>query len=171
MKQEVNRFNSKNVQISLIPNLSKRIEILEQEQYLFLPNDWVNDEELIILKFRAEQKKYKIEYADSAPRTSTQTILNEIESAIEKVMDLNIKDYAIRDRSTHLLYARIIYATACKTYRINNFNVAKKLNKSIRTLDQIVEKHENLFNYTPEYRRLFNDVMQIITNNQVIDKV
>jgi len=48
MDQKVNRFNSKNVQTSLIPDLSKRIEILEDEQYLFLPNDWINDEELIV---------------------------------------------------------------------------------------------------------------------------
>ncbi|MGV0847425.1 hypothetical protein ACTS9T_12770 [Empedobacter falsenii] len=171
MKQEVNRFNSKNVQISLIPDLSKRIEILEVEQYLFLPNDWINDEELIVLKFRAEQKNYKIEYADSAPKTSTQLIFEEIEKAINIVTGLNLSDYALRDRTTHLFYVRVIYVSICFLHRIEKEIISKRLKKSIKTIEQIVEKHEDLFMYTPEYRRNYNDVMQIITNNQVIDKV
>ncbi|MDM1299939.1 hypothetical protein HXZ94_15695 [Empedobacter falsenii] len=171
MKQEVNRYNSRNTQTSLIPDLSKRIEILEDEQYLFLPNDWINDEELIVLKFRAEQKKYKIEYADSAPKTSTQLIFEEIEKAINIVTGLNLQDYALRDRTTHLFYVRVIYVSICFLHRIEKEIISKRLKKSIKTIEQIVEKHEDLFMYTPEYRRNYNDVMQIITNNQVIDKV
>lgn len=171
MDKKVNRFNSKNVQTSLIPDLSKRIEILEDEQYLFLPNDWINDEELIVLKFRAEQKNYKIEYADSAPKTSTQLIFEEIEKAINIVTGLNLNDYALNDRQTHLFYARVIYVTICFSYKIEKKLISKRINKSINTIKQIIEKHDDFFKYTPEYRRNYNDVMQIITNNQVIDKV
>lgn len=171
MKQEVNRYNSRNTQTSLIPDLSKRIEILEDEQYLFLPNNWINDEELIILKFRAEQKNYKIEYADSAPKTSTQLIFEEIEKAINIVTGLNLNDYALNDRQTHLFYARVIYVTICFSYKIEKKLISKRINKSINTIKQIIEKHDDFFKYTPEYRRNYNDVMQIITNNQVIDKV
>ncbi|MCA4782332.1 hypothetical protein IF125_08645 [Empedobacter stercoris] len=171
MNQKVNRFNSKNVQTSLIPDLSKRIEILEDEQYLFLPNDWINDDELIVLKFRAEQKNYKIEYADSAPKTSTQLIFEEIEKAINVATGLNLNDYALNDRRTHLFYARVIYVTICFSYKIEKKLISKRINKSIKTIEQIIEKHDDFFKYTPEYRRNYNDVMQIITNNQVIDKI
>ncbi|MGV0828308.1 hypothetical protein F0358_10690 [Empedobacter brevis] len=171
MKQKINRYNSQNVQTSLIPDLSKRIEILDNEQYLFLPKNWINDEELIVLKFRAEQKKYVIEYADSAPKSSTQLILDEIEKAIEKVTGLNLSHYAVKDRTTHLFYARVIYVSICKLNKIDNFKISEQLKKSIRTLDQIIEKHDSLFKFTPEYRRTYNDVMQVIINNQVIDKV
>ena len=168
---EVNRFNSENVQHFLIPDLPKRISILDNEEYLFLPTDWANDEELVFLKFRAEQKGYKIDYADSAPKSSIKIIFNEIESAIEQITELKIEDYSIQNRSTKLYYTRVIYAIICHNSKIELTSVSERINCSKSAIGKMHKNHKDLFRFLTDYRRTYNDIMQILTNNQVIERL
>ena len=162
----ITRFNSENAQIFMFSNLPKRIEILEREKYLFLPKNWIEDEDLVALKFIANQRNYTIEFADNSPMFSTDLIFKEIESAIKIVTGLERKDYAVSVRKIHLFYVRVIYQTIALSYKIERFLIAQKLHKTIQIIKETESKHQDLFKYTPEYRRIFNDVMQVIINNK-----
>lgn len=165
---KINRFNSENVQLSIVSDLTKRIEILEREQFLFLPSDWSSSKELIILKFIAEQKDYVVEFADSAPKSSIQLVFHEIEKAIHQVSSLILEDYRKNNRSNHLYYARVIYIKISRANNVEINLVSKRLNKNFNWARSTESKHDDLFKFTPEYRKMYNDVMQIITNNQVL---
>lgn len=167
---QVNRFNSENAQRFMFSNLPKRIEILERERFLFLPKDWIEDKDLIALKFIAQQRGYELDYADKAPKSSTQTVFEEIETAIKQVTGLQLKDYAVKERQQLLFYTRLIYSNIAIQFKIDRTLLSNRLNYQIK-LFETTSKHDNLFKYTPEYRRLFNDVMQIIINNQVVEKI
>lgn len=165
---QVNRFNSENAQFFMFSDLTKRIEILEREKYLFLPKDWIENQDLVALNFIAKQRGYEIELADSAPAFSTSLIFKEIESSIKEVTGLELKDYAVKDRAVHLFYIRVIYQTIALEHKIERFLIAQRLNKRIEVIKESEPKHYDLIKYTPEYKRIYNDVMQIITNNQII---
>ena len=62
ISSEITKFNSENVQNFMFPNLPKRVEILEREEFLFLPKDWHSNEELVVLNFIAQLRGYKIDY-------------------------------------------------------------------------------------------------------------
>ena len=168
---EVNRFNSENAQHFLISDLPKRISILDNEKYLFLPTEWTSDNDFIVLKFRAEQMGYKIEYANTAPKSSIKLIFDEIERAIEAVTNLTATDYCIREKTNNLHNVRSIYIYIAKKYKIEYSTIAAKLNRTIDAIKKTEKKHDDMFRFNIEYRRLYNDVMTIIKNNQVIERV
>lgn len=165
---QITRFNSENAQFYMFSNLPKRIEILEREQYLFLPKNWGEDEDLIALRFIANQRGYTIEYAEKSNIISSDLILKEIETAIKKVSKLDLCDYAVRNRKQHLFFLRVIYQTIALEYKIDYFLISQKLNKDIELIRQTESKHINLYQFTPEYKRLFNEIKQSIIENQII---
>ena len=165
---EVTRFNSGNAQNFMFPNLPKRVEILEREEFLFLPKDWHSNEELVVLNFIARLRGYKIDYADSVLKHSTAVVFKEIERAIKQVTNLDLTDYAKKDRSLNLFYARIIYATIAIKYSVDKRLIKNKLNKKVKDIQTYIVKHEDLFRFDLEYRKIYNDVMQVITDNKII---
>ena len=170
LEQEVTitRFNSENTQMYMFSNLPKRIEILEREQYLFLPTNWGEDQDLVALRFIAEQRGYLIEFANDAPKHSAELIFSEIEKAIEKVTGLKLSDYAIKNRTSNLFYARVIHNTIAIMYKIDKHVISKRTNNGMYVVMRSNEKHDALLKFTPEYRRMYNDVLDIIKTNQII---
>lgn len=165
---QITRFNSENAQMFMFSNLPKRIEILEREQYLFLPKDWANDADLVALNFIANQRGYRIELADKAPKISSEIIFQEIEAAIQKVTHLELSDYAVNNRTQHLFFIRTIYQTIALSYKVDRFLIAQRLKKHIKVIQETEAKHDDLLKFTPEYRRLFTDIQKVINNNKII---
>lgn len=168
ISSEITKFNSENVQNFMFPSLPKRVEILEREEFLFLPTDWHSNEELVVLNFIAKLRGYKVDYANLAPKHSTAVVFNEIERAIKQVTNLELKDYAVKDRSLNLFHARVIYSKIAIDHSIDKKLIQQKINKKVKEIQVYIVRHEDLFRFDLEYRKIYNDVMQEITDNKII---
>lgn len=149
------------------PCLANMVRDLDDENYLLLPKGWNKDQNLVILKFIAEQKGYEIEYAKSAVVNDLAITFNEIESAIKQVMNLDRENYSRAGRSQELFYARVIYCSICRMNKISRNIVKSKINRSVDVIRSCEQKHHDLFKFNTEYRIIFNNIMTIITNNSI----
>lgn len=168
---QISSINSKNTQTALFSDLASMIRTLDEEQYLLLPDYWPENEDLVFLKFRAEQKGYKIEYAINAPMSSTRLIFFEIEKAIERVTGLKLEDYSTECRTSYLVNIRVAFTVIARSYRIEKFLIANKLNKNEKVISTSEAKHRDMFKFSPEYRRMYNDIMQEMINNKVVENI
>ena len=88
--------------------------------------------------------------------------------AIKQVTNLELKDYAVKDRSLNLFYARVIYSKIAIDHSIDKKLIQQKINKKVKEIQIYIVRHEDLFRFDLEYRKIYNDVMQEITDNKII---
>lgn len=146
----------------------KDIKLLMPCDAIYLLENWMDSKGARIEKSIAEnmgktiifQTRYKI---DRKEKAKIEMILFRVESAIQEVTGMSLREYATSSRKRENYFVRLIYIWQCHTRGIKDRSfIGRRLNKDHTTPLRGLTKYPEELKYNSEFRELVGRVEAVL---------